>query len=282
MSDAGRNIDTELARQQALLRALWRQGDLPDGMAALAAASDGREAGLAVSGGREAGLAVYRANAGAHAERALASACPTLAALVGDEALAGLARALWQACPPTRGDLAAFALAAPGFIAGDAQLADWPYLADVARLDLAVQAIERAADAPAQPEGLPLLAERDPVALWLRPRPGLALLRSRWPIASIWQAHQTPDPANAVAALDLQQAEAALVWRKGWRGAVALLDEPQAAFTDAVLGGASLGAALDVASPDLDFTAWLTQALQQQWFVAVEAPAPGGTNEENP
>lgn len=276
MSDAGRNIPTELARQQALLRALWRQGELPEALAGLAAAPGGQGAGLA------AGLEVYRANAGAHAERALASACPTLAALIGEEALAGLARALWQACPPARGDLAAFALAAPGFIDEDPQLAAWPYLADVARLDLAVQALERAADGPAQPAGLARLAECDPAALWLRARPGLTLQRSRWPIASIWQAHQGPDVAVALATLDLDQPEAALVWRDGWRGAVARLDEPQAAFTEAVLGGASLGAALEAAPPDLDFTAWLTQALQQQWFIAVEGAAPAGMNEEMP
>lgn len=269
MSDATRNTADELARQQALLAALWRQAPLPAGLTGRA-------------GRRDAGLGVYRANAGAHAERALASACPTLADLIGDTALAGLARALWQARPPARGDLAEFGEAVPGFIEADAQLADWPYLADVARLDLAVQRIERASDVPPMPAGLALLAEADPAALWLRARPGLALLRSRWPVASIWQAHRAPGTESALAALDLAQPEAALVWREGWRGAVARLDETAAAFTAALLGGASLGSALAAAPAGFDFTAWLTQALQQQWWCAVEASSPAPLNEENP
>lgn len=263
MSDGASDVQREAQRQQALLRALWRQGELPAGLAGTAAQ-------------RDMGLGVYRANAGAHAERALASACPTLAALIGPEALAGLARTVWAAQPPQRGDLAEFATAVPAFVEADAQLADWPYLADVARLDLAVQRIERAAEAPAQPAGLALLAETDPSGLWLRPRDGLLLLRSRFPVASIWQAHRTPEPEAALAMLDLTQPEAALVWRDGWRGAVAALTPAAAGFTAALLGGADLGTALDAADAGFDFTAWLTQALQQQWFIAVEGLAPAG------
>ena len=139
----------EAQRQQALLRVLWR--DAP---------------AQALSGWMRTpqqvpdGLSAYRANAGAHAERALAAAYPTLQLLLGDESFAALARAHWQADPPLRGDLAQWGAGLPAFIADDAQLASEPYLADMARLDWAVHQAEQAADAQ-DVQGLPLLADVD-------------------------------------------------------------------------------------------------------------------------
>ena len=109
-------------------------------------------------------LAAYRGNASAIAERALASAFPTVQQLLGDESFALLARALWHHAPPQRGDLACWGDALPGWIERDAQLADEPYLADVARVDWAVHTIEQAADVEPPAAGLALLAEHDPMA----------------------------------------------------------------------------------------------------------------------
>jgi hypothetical protein len=119
-------LQREQRRQQALLQALWQpqqqHGSLTDWL---------RAPGTALT---QRGLQAYAANAGASAERALAASFPTVQALVGDEAFAGLARACWRALPPERGDLACFGAALPGFIEADTLLADVPYLADCARL----------------------------------------------------------------------------------------------------------------------------------------------------
>jgi len=84
----------EAARQRALLGALYGPADGGRDAVALAAA------GCAESGERALrGLAAYRGNAAALAERTLGAAHPTLAALVGPEGLAALARGLWRAAP---------------------------------------------------------------------------------------------------------------------------------------------------------------------------------------
>jgi hypothetical protein len=247
-------VNAELDRQQRLLQALWGRDD----------------AGLSAPG-----LQAYRTNAGAAAERALAAACPTVQQLVGDEAFAAIARALWRQAPPLQGDLARWGDALPDFLARDEALRGEPYLADVARVDLAVRAAEIAADASLDPARLARLGEHEPEHLWLTLAPGAALIGSAHPVASIWLAHRSGAEdrfAPVRAALQAGQGEAAFVWRRGWHGDVAALSQAEACFTAALLHGSGLGAALD-AAPDLDFEAWLTRALREQWLADMCTPA---------
>ena len=262
----GAAAQREALRQQQLLRALWRRG------------TDASLTGwLRDSGARaEQGLDAYRGNAHAIAERALAAAFPTVQQLVGDDSFALLARALWHHHPPRCGDLARFGDALPAWIADDPQLAAEPYLADVARVDWAVHTIEHAADAPPLPADLHLLGEREPARLRLRLRPGLACIASRWPVVTIWRAHRSGEVdrfAPARDALAAGRREIALVARPQWRATVDAIDEPNARFTTALLGGAPLARALDAAGPTFAFEAWLHDAVRQQWLQAVEPVA---------
>ena len=255
---------SEAERQRALWQAVSRR-------------PGGADAALwqAPQAGWRRGLQVYQANAGAAAERALAAAYPTVAALVGAPAMAALARAYWHARPPVRGDLGELGADLPAFIADSPSLATEPYLADVARLDGLLHRAERAADAPAGLPGLQHLADTDPAALRLLLAPGAALLASRWPVVAVWQAHQPSDVpteqrfAAARAALAAGQGDTAFVWREGWRPRVVALPPTEAAFIAAVLAGQPLTRALD-AAPDLDFAAWLGEAVQQGRLVAIE------------
>ena len=222
------------------------------------------------------GLQAYAANAGALAERALAAAFPTLAQLVGEASFSALARAFWQAQPPVRGDLAQWGDTLPGFIAADPQLAGEPYLADVARLDWAVHLAEQAGDNEEPILGLEQLASADPDRLWLQPAAGTALVSSRHPVATIWQAHRSTAAgrfAPVREALARGTGEHALVWRQGYRAQVSGLAEAAAGFTQAVLAGLSLGQALDGAGAGFAFDAWLLAALQQGWLASVDSPA---------
>ena len=254
-------MNREAQRQQALLRALWRE-----------APADTLANWLREPARVHAGLNAYHANAGAHAERALAAAFPTLQQLLGDDSFAALARAHWQADPPPRGDLAQWGAGLPAFIADAAQMADEPYLADMARLDWAVHQAEQAADAQ-DLQGLPLLAEVDPQQLRLRLQPGSALIVSSHPIATIWLAHRSDaDDAFAAArtALAARQAESALVQRQGWRAMVRTLPPAEARFTRALLRAQPLAAALQAGGSDFVFETWLIAALQGGAIAAVE------------
>ena len=261
MTTAG-DIDKEALRQQMLLRALW--GDARPGVVG----------GWMRDGARfDRGLQAYRANAAALAERALAAAFPTVQQLVGEESFALLARAFWRAAAPERGDVAEWGAALPAFIAGDEQLADEPYLADVARLDWAVHAAERAADAAPAPAGMERLAGRDPASIVLRLAPGSALVVSSAPIVTIWQAHRSDDADRFVpvrAAFAAGAGENAFVARHGWKAEVQAVDAPAARFTAALLAGRDLAAALAEGGAAFEFEPWLIGALRRGAIDAVE------------
>ena len=259
----------EALRQQMLLRALWR--DAP------AAALTGWVRAPARASAAH-GVATYQNNGGAVAERALASAYPTVAALVGETSFAALARHYWQQYPPTHGDLGQWGDALPTFIAASPQLTDEPFLADSARLDAAVHAATRAADADNDdPPALDRLAETDPASLWLQLAPGAAVITSRWPVASIWHAHHgaqaaSEDRFTAVReAFAAQRGECAWVWRDDrYVVHVDVLDSADATFTTALAHRQSLALALDAAGATFAFDRWLARALHQRWLLRIQ------------
>lgn len=248
----------EALRQQMLLRAMWHD------------ARPGVVAGWMRDGERfTRGLQAYQANAAALAERALAAAYPTVWQLLGAESFVGLARALWHAQAPNCGDIAHWGAGLPDFVQAAEQLAEEPFLADVARLDWAVHAAHSAADGAAAPTGLHSLAEADPAGIWLHARPGTASLVSAYPVVTLWQAHRNSAPDRLVPArlaLAQGQAETALVWRQGLQVQVAAVAADEQAYTQALLQGLSLGQALARAAPAFNFERWLITALQRGWL----------------
>jgi hypothetical protein len=273
-------MSREAQRQQMLVAALWRDEALPEGWLCTPARATAAQA-----------LATYRGNAGATAERALGVAFPTVAALVGSESFATLARHFWHAHPPLCGDLGEWGAELPDFVARSGQLADVPYLSASARLDWAVHRATRAADAPAdetagQPADvtthsaslLHALAHTDPDQLRLPLAAGAALVSSEHPIATVWLAHHGGLPFGAAhAALEAQRAEHAFVWRDAhYRVHVQALADADAAFMAALLQSLVLSAALDQAGPAFAFDRWLVEALSSQWLAAV-SPAPSAS-----
>ena len=264
----------EALRQQMLLRALWRD------------ARPGVVAGwLRDEPARfTRGLLAYQANAGALAERALAAAFPTVQQLVGEASFASMARAFWSAHAPLHGDMALWGAELAAFIEAADQLADVPYLADVARLEWAVHRAEAAADADAdanaQAQGLALLAEHDPAELILRLRPGTAVLSSTHPVVTIWWAHHKAHQqahrslsedryAPVRAAFAAGHGEHALVWRQAFKVDVDMLAMADAGFVKSLLQRQTLAQALQFAPATFNFEHWLIAALQRGWLMAV-------------
>jgi hypothetical protein len=256
----------ELLRQQVLLAAIW-------GRDVEAAASDlADSAGIAGSPARIArGLAAYRGNVEAAAARALASAFPTVQAMVGAGDFSDLARTYLGVDPPQSGDLGEWGERFPAWLRELPALVEWPYLGDSATLDWALHCCERAADAEFDAGSLGLLERLDPKRLHLRLRPGSAVLASTWPIATIHAAHR--DDAGgfdaARAALAARRAEQVLVVRSGWRGVVHPIDLPTFDWMRDLLDGCDLGRALERAGPAFDFAEWLASALRGGWLQAV-------------
>ncbi len=247
----------EVQRQRALVAAI-RGG-------AIESSAQVRGIGAAT---REAGLAAYRGNAALLADRALALAFPTLRAMVGAEAFAHLARSFGRASPPHCGDLGEWGEDFAAVVRSDSRLADWPCLADCARLDWAVHRCERAADSAFDAASMARLESVEPSRLRLRLRPGTQVLESAWPIATIHAAHRTASAdVDAIReALAAERAECVLVWRCGWRGCVQAIDRATFDFTSALLEGIDLWTALSGAPSGFAFEAWLADALRASWL----------------
>lgn len=144
-----------------------------------------------------------------------------------------------------------YGAAMPGFLETFAPLAPYPWLADLARLELALRESYHAADA--SPVAHDRLAALSPQQLMeTRPRlaPSARLIRSRWPVLTLWQGQDT---AN-------RPGEAVLILRPDYDPAPHLLPPGGATFTAALLDSQTLGNATEAATaaiPDFDLTAML-------------------------
>ena len=257
------------AEQRALLRAVWAS----DSPSALNYIANFAEDTLAST---QRGLNCYRANGFALAQRALPAAFPVLAQLVGEDGFAALAADFWQQQPPQHGDIAQWGAALPAFVQASEQLADVPYLADVAEVEWALHGAATAADTVPDLASLQLLAGTDPATLALVLCEPVVCIASEWPVVSIVNAHRIGQPPLEDISLRLRAnthsgarvGECALVWRQGLRPMLREAAAGEVDFITALQRGAGLVAALQ-ASPLLDFNQWLVPAVQTALLAGV-------------
>jgi hypothetical protein len=130
------------------------------------------------------------------------------------------------------------------------------YLPDVARLDQAMRESYHAADSAPLPEAeLQALLGADLSRQRLRLSPALRLVRSAWPVQSIWAATHEAGPAPQPAA------EVALVLRPLHDPRPHRLGLAGGDFVQALLDGRTLGDSLEAAGPMLDLPAVLSLLL---------------------
>ncbi|MGH6692125.1 MAG: HvfC/BufC family peptide modification chaperone, partial [Gammaproteobacteria bacterium] len=155
--------------------------------------ADAAVAELIVPGGSSAGarLAVYQRNALGNYGTALRDVFPVLLRLVGEPFFDQLARAYATQTPSCSGDLHDFGAELGAFLEALPAARDLPYLADVARLEWAVHrtfhgrhtpALDAARLAAVPPERLPDLR--------FELHPAARLLRSPYPVLTIWHVNQ--------------------------------------------------------------------------------------------
>jgi len=139
-------------------------------------------------------LAVYRNNARVTFEKALTTTYPVVQRLVGEPCFRGLARELARDFPSRSGDLGRFGAELSALLEIYYRDTTFEYLADVARLEWAYAEAETAADAA--PLDLRALGEVEPddySQLRFVLHPSSRFVTSRYPVLSIWEAHQADD-----------------------------------------------------------------------------------------
>lgn len=242
-----------LAAERAFHAALWRAAP-PEGLSAPAPDEVARR------------FAVYRNNVHHSLSRALAARFPVVEQLVGREFFTAMARVFIAEAPPADPVLLGWGAALPAFLEGFPPVAHLPWLADVARLELARGRACHAADAaPVAPQAL---AVSDPAALRLTLHPSVALFASPHPAVRIWQAHQPGGtPRGPIGA----GPDHALIARApDFTVCVERLDEGAHAVLAALAAGAPLGRAAAHAEP----AAALALLLRHGLITAVETGEP--------
>jgi hypothetical protein len=200
---------------------------------------------------------------------ALTATFPTVQAVVGAEYFRGLARAFIERSLPSQPVLAEYGAGFPAFIAGHDAAHDLPYLADVARLDwalnLAFHAPAGGRLAAADLAALP--ADRLP-SLRLSLAPGTALVCSPYPLDRIWAAAQ---PGAAADPVDLAAGGVhLLVLRRPDDAAFVSLSAGEAAFVAGLGEGLSVEEATGQAEPGFALSACFARLLGLGVFAAAQ------------
>jgi hypothetical protein len=212
---------------------------------------------------------VIESLAGAHRRTYLA-----VKAIAGEGNFRVLAAAYVRACPPLKPQLLAYGGDFPAFVAAhDAAMRDFPFLADLARLEWAMNEAYYADEGPAlAPETLGAIAPERLAALRLALHPAARLVVSQYPIHAIWQAASAggtaPDPAHEYGKAD---GLAVLVARPSGPVEAFALSSGETAFLGAVAAGAPLENALAeaaTAEAGFDFAAALAACLSRGVFGA--------------
>jgi hypothetical protein len=191
-------------------------------------------------------LNIYRNNFLASLTSALRISFPAVHRLVGAEFFDGAAQCFIEAEPPQSANLYLYGAGFADFLARFSPAASLAYLADVARLEWAVNCALHAPDAPPlASECFAAVAQADPTRLVLVPHPSLTLLRPEYPSDAIWRAVLAEDD-GALSAIDLAAGPCWLLVERSTEGiAVSRLLEAEWRFTAALCAGEIFATAVD-------------------------------------
>jgi hypothetical protein len=195
--------------------------------------------------GLRGGFAVYRNNSVVSLLDALHDRFPVTCLLVGEEFFRAMARSYADDHRPASPLLMHYGDDFPAFIGGFAPAADVPYLSDVTRLELAwSEAYHAPDDCSLQPQ---VLSGASPDALLrtqLTLHPSVRILRSAYPVADIWAAHQKP---GAIPPVTHWRGQDVLIVRPDCEVQVHTLVSGVYAFVGALLDGMCVQDAAEIA-----------------------------------
>jgi hypothetical protein len=200
---------------------------------------------------------------------------PAVHKLVGEDFFEAAAQYFIEAEPPRCAYLNAYGAGFAAFLAQFPPVAGLPYLADVARLDWAVNGALHAEDAvPLAAEALAEIAAVAPERVTFIPHPSVTLLRLDHPARLIWQAVLAGDDA-ALSTIDLSSGPEWLLAERGANGVEAsVLNQCEWQFAHGLCAGNSLAACID-AAPDGDIPLFLARHIAAGRIIGFRVSDPG-------
>lgn len=220
-------------------------------------------------------LAVHRNNVVSSLIDALAETFPVVQQLVGQEFFRAMAAVFVRQAPPRSRVLAHYGRDFPSFVAAFEPARELPYLADVARLELARVAAYHAADAAAVSDEAVSLARSSGGRmgeLRLGLHGSVSALESAHAVVTLWAAHQGE---GEIAPVAVDEPENALVLRAGLEVLVLRAPAGAGAFVRAIQAGLALGDAAACAlavAPQFDLAASLSLLLSHGALTALHLP----------
>ncbi|MGI9391107.1 MAG: HvfC/BufC family peptide modification chaperone [Boseongicola sp.] len=202
--------------------------------------------GLVDGQGRDAGrrFDVYRNNVAVSLIEALEAAFPVVAKLVGPNNFKTLARDFLRAHPPISPVMMSYGDALPEFLSCYEPASSIGYLADVARLEIALRESYHAADVTAlDPRILQSLPVHELMARKIEFAPTVKLVRSPWPIHAIWRFNTAVGASKPAMA-----AEDVVVLRAEFDPEPHVLRNGAGDFISALLSGESFATAIENAT----------------------------------
>jgi hypothetical protein len=217
---------------------------------------------------------VYRNNVASSLAKALAVRFPATEAIVGKPFFAAMAREYVRERPPRSPVLLDYGDGFADFVRGFTPAAELPYLPDVIRLEDAWMAAYHSADAvPLAPESLAAVDHANLAGVTLALHPSFGLIRSPYPIVTIWAMNSGELP---LAEIRHWSAEDALIVRPHLAVLTRRLPPGGATFLDDLAKGNPLGSAVTKAqddAADFDLTANLVGLFTSGLVIAIEEQA---------
>jgi hypothetical protein len=220
-------------------------------------------------------LAIYRHHVLATLTDVLKATFPVVCRLVDERFFGYAADRYIRARPPTGPCLFEYGASFPDFLGTLSSCAELPYLADVARLEWAMNMAEHAPDVRALDIGvLSQLDPADAARVRFACDPSLTLLQSAWPIDDIWRANQdavVPEVSLRAGGrrLEVRRLDAEVVCRR--------LEPGPWIFRSALVRGRTLEEAATVAlalQADFDLAAAVQALLAERLLTDVVCPPP--------
>lgn len=191
-------------------------------------------------------FAVYRNNVFVSLVEALKARFPAVQNAVGPEFFEAMARDYAVANQPASPLMMQYGDSFPDFIEGFPPLADFPWLADLARLEGAITQSYHAADAAALgSHAFARIAPEDLSRLRMTLHPAMRLIVSRFPVTTLWRMNRGEAPLTTIEAWS---AETALIYRPDFTVAVDALSPASGTFLTALHAGETLADAVEQAT----------------------------------